>query len=103
MHGRCNALLFEHVIQANYDAASERYDRIEEIFRSETPTERASLVEKIVTFKRSLGITETLADPDVQKSDIPTPSERAYADLCIVTNPRTLTCEDIKRIYEHAL
>ncbi|MDV2482014.1 iron-containing alcohol dehydrogenase [Methanoculleus sp. Wushi-C6] len=101
-HGRCNALLLEHVIAANYEAAPDRYDRIGEIF---CPVQdgRTSPAESIAAFRRSLGITGTLAAVGVRKDAIGTLARRAYADPCMVTNPRRLTCEDIERIYERAL
>jgi len=98
-HGRCNALLLEHVMAANYDAASGRYDRIGEILGQgwATPAEGAA------AFRRSLGITETLAEAGVRVDAIPALAAAAYDDPCMVTNPRSLACEEVERIYEHAL
>ncbi len=98
-HGRCNALLLEHVISANYDAAPERYDRIGAIFGSES----TSPAEKIAAFRRSLGIMETLTDLGVREEIIHTLAGLASTDPCMATNPRRFTCEDIERIYEDAL
>ncbi|WP_332449305.1 alcohol dehydrogenase-like regulatory protein ErcA [Methanoculleus sp.] len=100
-HGRCNALLLEHVISANYEAAPDRYDRIREIFSPEAG-DRSSLPEGIAAFRRSLGITGTLAGFGINKEMIPAFARQAYADPCMVTNPRRLTCEEIERIYESA-
>lgn len=99
-HGRCNAILLEHVIAANYEAASDRYDRIGAIFGED---ERTTPAEKVATFRRTLGITETLATIGVPADSIPTLAREAYADSSLVTNPRRLTCKDIERIYERAL
>ena len=101
-HGRCNALLLEHVVSANHDAAPERYDRIGAFFGSAT-AERPPPEEEIAAFRRSLGITETLAAVGVREDAIPALAAAAYADPCMVTNPRRLTCEAIERIYEYAL
>ncbi|WP_214084255.1 alcohol dehydrogenase-like regulatory protein ErcA [Methanoculleus sp.] len=100
-HGRCNALLLEHVIAANYEAASDRYDRIREII-GPAQDERAPLAEGVAAFRKTLGVTETLAAVGVRADAIPALAEQAYADSCLVTNPRSLTCEEIGRIYEHA-
>ena len=99
-HGRCNAILLEHVIAANYEAASDRYDRIGAIFGED---ERTTPAEKVATFRRTLGLTETLATIGVPADSIPTLAREAYADSSLVTNPRRLTCKDIERIYERAL
>ncbi len=100
-HGRCNALLLEHVVAANYEAAPDRYDRIGEII-GPAQDERMLPAERVAAFRRSLGITETLAAVGVREDAIHTLADQAYADPCMVTNPRRFTCEDIERIYEHA-
>ncbi len=97
-HGRCNAILLEHVIAANYEAASDRYDRIGAIFGEGTTP-----AEKVAAFRRTLGITETLATIGVMDYEIPALARNAYIDPSLVTNPRRLTCKDIERIYEYAL
>jgi len=98
-HGRCNALLLEHVMAANYEAASDRYDRIGAIMGPgrETPAE------KVAAFRKALGVTGTLAAVGVRGDAIPALAEAAYNDPCMVTNPRNLTREEIERIYKHAL
>ena len=101
-HGRCNALLLEHVVAANYDAAPERYDRIGAIFGTVT-AEQISPAEKIAVFRRSLGITETLASAGVREDALPTLVQRAYADPDMATNPRNLTCEEVQQIYDNEL
>ena len=100
-HGRCNALLLEHVIAANYEAAPDRYDRIGAIF-DRGKGEQATLAGEIAAFRRSIGVAGTLATAGVLEDAIPALARRAYADPCLVTNPRRLACEDIERIYEHA-
>lgn len=97
-HGRCNALLLEHVMAANYDAASDRYDRVGAILGRG----RATPAERVAAFRKSLGVTGTLAAVGVREDAIPALARCAYADPCMVTNPRNFTCEEIERIYEHA-
>ena len=97
-HGRCNALLLEHVMAANYEAASGRYDRIGAIFGPG----RATPAEEVGAFRRARGITETLATAGVREDAVPALAEAAYNDPCMVTNPRSLACDEIERIYMHA-
>ena len=101
VHGRCNALLLEHVISANYEAAPDRYDRIREIFSLEEGG-RTSLVDGIAAFRRSLGVTGALAGFCLEREMIPIFARQACADPCMVTNPRRLTCEEVEGIYESA-
>ncbi|KLK87914.1 alcohol dehydrogenase [Methanoculleus sediminis] len=98
-HGRCNALLLEHVMAANYEAASDRYDRIGAILGQG----RATPAEGAAAFRKTLGITGTLAGVGVREDALPALAAAAHADPCMVTNPRSLACEDIERIYGHAL
>jgi len=100
-HGRCNALLLEHVMAANYEAASDRYDRVGAII-GRARSDRTPPAERVAAFRRSLGVTETLAAVGVLEDAIPALARCAYADPCMVTNPRNFTCEGIERIYEHA-
>lgn len=101
-HGRCNALLLEHVIAANYGAAPDRYDRVGAILGAGEGGQ-GTPAEKVAAFRRSLGVTETLAAVGVREDAIRTLARRAYADPCMVTNPRRLTCEDLEEIYAYAL
>ncbi len=100
-HGRCTALLLEHVISANYEAAPDRYDRIGAII-GPVQAERTPPAEGVAAFRKTLGITGPLAAVGVREDAIPALAEQAYTDPCMVTNPRKLTCEDIERIYEYA-
>lgn len=98
VHGRCNALLLEHVMAANYEAEPERYNRIGAIIGRGGATP----AEKVAAFRRALGVTGTLAAVGVREDAIPALAEAAYNDPCMVTNPRNFTCEDIERIYMYA-
>jgi alcohol dehydrogenase len=106
-HGECNALLLEHVIRYNYDAAPERYQRIGEalcLFNwNEPPLEKRDiLVDSIHTFRHSIGITRSLSDIGVTQQSISQLAENAHRDPCIVTNPKPLTVEDVTNIYANA-
>ncbi len=106
-HGECNAMLLEHVIDFNYEAAAERYDEIARLMGAQTerlsgPGKKNALLEKIKTLKRDAGITKTLAGAGVKKSDIPTLAKKAHNDPCLLTNPRKASARDIEVIYEQA-
>ncbi len=66
-------------------------------------TQNTNIVSAIQSLRESLGVTETLSDLGVSKKDIPELAKKAKRDPCLATNPRTLTVEDIERIYERAL
>lgn len=106
-HGECNALLLEHVIRYNYDAAPDRYQRIGEAlclfnWNVDAQEKRDILVDAIHTFRTSIGITRSLGDIGVTNQSIPSLAEKAIHDPCIVTNPKLLAEEDVKTIYAAA-
>lgn len=107
-HGLCNAMVFPGVIQFNYGAAQERYDEIGELMGISLAglsagERKAAIVGAIRQLKEELGISLTLAQAGVQRADIPELTRGATEDICIVTNPRPATPEDIAAIFEEAL
>lgn len=107
-HGECNALLLPHVIDFNFDAVPDRYLLVGEamglsITGMSHDDVRSALHSNLAFLRDSAGITHTLADLGVSRSDIPKLAENAMNDPCIVTNPRQPTRRDIEAIYEKAL
>lgn len=107
-HGECNAILLDNVVSINYDSAPERFDVIAEIFglefKNETAKERKkALTNRIIQFKKELGITKKLKDIGVKSSDIPVLAKKAHNDPCLLTNPKTLSVKDIEVIYEETM
>lgn len=107
-HGECNALLLPHIIDFNFAAVPDRYKLIAEAMglatMGMTPDEiRAALHSKINRLREAAGITHTLTQLGVDKSNISELAEKAMNDPCIFTNPRQPSKEDIEAIYEKAL
>ena len=103
-HGECNALLLEKVVQFNYPAASEKYDRLAKAFHidlsGKNEQERGAAISyQIEKLRNRLGIHHRLVDLGVKSSDISKLSEFAFGDPCLATNPRDADLEDIKKIY----
>ena len=108
-HGLCNALLMEHVVAANYEAAAARYDRIGRLLGADVEarapdTERkAALLATLRAFMTAAGVTPmTLADVDLTSENLDLLADNAAADPCMLTNPRPLAREEIEAIYVHA-
>jgi len=107
-HGLCNAMLLEHVIDFNYRDAHERYKVIADTLELETHNRssqqiRRALVDKVVALKQEVGLYQTLSQQGVRVTDLPQLSEKALADLCILTNPRSSNKRDLEVVYEEAL
>ncbi|MDN7024496.1 iron-containing alcohol dehydrogenase [Methanoculleus sp. FWC-SCC1] len=106
-HGRCNAVLLEHVAGYNYAAAPDRFDAITRLL-GQQPEElsgnerQAAITRAVAGFRRSLGIDASLADLGVEPGDLPALAERALSDPCMATNPRRPNQKDIEEIYASA-
>lgn len=107
-HGECNALLLRHVMDFNFDMASEKYERIGKAMgldlRGNTRREKkASILKEVDRLSQAVGLTETLAKKGIQKDDVSPLAAKAIKDPCMVTNPRKPNKRDIEVLYEEAL
>lgn len=107
-HGECNALLLDHVVAFNFQAAIERYLDISAAMGISvaglTPDQCQSvLTEAIRNLRTRAGITTSLKTVGVSAANIPALARKAIRDACMVTNPRRPTVADIEAIYEQAL
>jgi alcohol dehydrogenase class IV len=104
-HGESNAILLEYVIDFNYEAAPERYNRVAQAMGLELRRgeEKEALIGAIRQLRLDAGINQTLGQLGMKQGDIPELAEKAMRDTCMVTNPRRPTLLDIEVIYEKAL
>ena len=107
-HGECNALLLEHVVDFNFEAAPERYRRIAQALGVQVGSltdgeARRALCAALHELRSSVGITRSLASAGVRGGDIGQLAQNAMRDACLVTNPRIPCQRDLEVIYEQAL
>jgi alcohol dehydrogenase class IV len=107
-HGLCNAVLLEHVVAYNFHSAEERFRRIAEAMNIDTrgmsqAEIQQRLMSRIVQLKRTVGLEAKLSELGVRVSDIPSLSDFALQDPCILTNPRKSSLRDVQVVYEEAL
>lgn len=107
-HGECNALLLEHVIRFNLEAAPERYRKIAEAIGIDTRGMGTRelikrITEAIMALRLRVGVLDSLGARGVRTADIPDLAGHALKDACLVTNPRRARIDDIKAIYSEAL
>ena len=122
-HGECNVMLLDHVIEFNYSAAPERFERIAEAMgldlRGMVSNKRKSaLLKHVRELKKKAGMVRTLGNVGVRCDDMALLSDHALKDPCMATNPRRVLggtsrssmknrsdgiLEDIEAIYEQAL
>lgn len=106
-HGECNSILLEHVIGFNFESASDRYKKIAEQLDinidSKSDSEiKEALQQYIARLRESLFIHAT---KEINSTDevYKTLAQSALDDPCILTNPRTVTQDDIMKILHRVL
>lgn len=108
-HGQCNAILLEHVVGANFEAAPERFRVIGLALGADMPPAsdqagvKQALLHALRRLTRETGVSCRLGDLGVRRDILPELAAKAAADPCLVTNPRPLSAQDIALIYEQAL
>ncbi len=107
-HGECNALLLEHVVAFNFNAAAERYRLIGRSMGLDLPAKdperiMSSILEELNRLRKASGIDRRLGQIGMHRIYIPELARKAMEDPCIVTNPCQPTRRDIEAIYEAAL
>ncbi len=107
-HGEVNAILLPHVMRFNLIACVERYAQIARALGEETTglsareaAERA--IKAVEQLRADIGIRERLSEIGLREEHIPSLSAAAVQDVCLITNPRDASAEDIAAIYRAAL
>lgn len=101
IHGELNGLLLETVIRFNYDVAKEKYEEIEAIFSKELNYDKSlKLPEMVSLFINSIRQNRLLSDQGSTLENIDETIEWVLRDPCIATNPKSVTVEDVKVLYE---
>ena len=107
-HGECNAILLGAVVEANFSACPEKYERVAAAMGLQTGQRsdaeiRELLLEDIRRLKESVGIRRTLRDIGLREADIPALAATALKDACMATNPREFCQEEVEEIYRKCL
>jgi alcohol dehydrogenase len=106
-HGECNALLLEHVINFNFSAAPERYEKIGQALgvppgAMSRSQKKKAILDRVNQLRNTAKIAGAFADRGLQPGDIPVLAGKAVKDPCLVTNPRNAEQRDLEVIYEEA-
>jgi alcohol dehydrogenase len=107
-HGICNALLLDRVVDFNYSATPERYDKIALAMGIESngqgpASSKRALLRAIAKLRENAGIASAIGTLGVTAADIRQLSINAFNDACSATNPRQASIEEIEQIYGKAL
>ena len=107
-HGECNSILLEHIIRINFDTVPERYrDIAQQLGLSVDNVSNFLLLEmiidRIVSIRSSLNIPASIKVAGLSEQSVDYLVANALNDPCMVTNPRTLTKEEVRSIYGRVL
>lgn len=106
-HGECNAILLGPVVQYNYSACPEKFQRIGRVFGleladMEPDCAARQLCRAIELFRRGIGIGNSLKDLGIRQQDLPQLVGHAMQDACMATNPKGMTAKEMTAVYEQA-
>lgn len=106
-HGLANALLLPHVLRFNGEVCPELFENMGKAFGLDMDgLTGMDAVEKVVEAVRSLavsvGIPQTLKEIDIPEEALPMLAHQAINDVCTGGNPRSVTENDILKLYQEA-
>lgn len=106
-HGECNAILLDHVIEFNMSAAPERFENIAvamglDLRGMDSLHKKSALLNHVRELKSAAGISRTLNELGVGRSDMNFLTSHALKDPCMATNPRKASQRDIEVVYEES-
>ncbi len=107
-HGVANALLLPTIMEFNMPACLDKYPEIAKAMGVDTSgmskKEAAqAAVDAVRDLAVKVGIPQHLSELGISSADIPALAEQAISDVCTPGNPRKVTLDDIKALYEKVL
>ncbi|UMZ74191.1 iron-containing alcohol dehydrogenase [Natranaerofaba carboxydovora] len=107
-HGAVNAILLPYVMRFNLISCVEKYADIARAFgEADENLSSRELAEKAISavdkLARDIDIPRNLREFGVKEEHIPLLSQNALKDVCLVTNPRDASKEDIEKVFKTAI
>ncbi|WP_084607306.1 alcohol dehydrogenase-like regulatory protein ErcA [Sulfurospirillum arcachonense] len=107
-HGLCNTILLDKVMNHNFDSNPNKFRHIAQIFNLKTDSNtsqyiKTDLAKFMKDFKKSLNIDKGFGEFGLVEKEISQLAHNAINDPCIVTNPRKLSINDLKALYEQSI
>lgn len=100
-HGQCNAIVLPAIMRFNSLVCKKDYAEIGHALtgRHIDAQETIREIEKVI---EEIGLAKPALEQGVNCADIPELAKAAFEDICLTTNPRTTTVEQICGVYEDA-
>ncbi len=109
-HGECNSILLQHVIDVNYDAASERYDQIAKVMGIDIDeniniggSNKEKLIERISQLRESVGIPTLVQVENMDDKIRGSLIKATLTDPCMLTNPKELSFDEVGEIFDRII
>ena len=101
-HGLANAVNLPYGMRYNIGGSEKKFRQIARMM--ELPVEDGeAVVERLFALNRELGLPTRLRDAGVRQEHVETLADLAFADFCHPNNPKPVSREDFKKLYEEAL
>nr|WP_321513320.1 alcohol dehydrogenase-like regulatory protein ErcA [uncultured Pseudodesulfovibrio sp.] len=107
-HGLCNAILLDHVVAYNFDAASDKYIKLGKTLGAHYPANatrdeiKGNTLEVFRNLKKDVGVSDNLCELGMSTDDLPLLAGNALADACMLTNPKHPTANEIMEILKES-
>lgn len=101
-HGMCNAIMLPSIMRFNQLVCEQEYAEIGHALTGKNigADESIQAIQKLI---HGVGLTKRLADFGTKLEDLPKLADDAIKDICLTTNPRTATTDQIIGVYQDAL
>ncbi len=99
-HGTLNAIFMPHVLRFNFAHCGEKMGAMARRIGLNSGADLPDAFDKL---NEELELPQKLADLGVTETDLEPLAAKAFADHSTPTNPRTLTVEDCRMLYQQAL
>jgi alcohol dehydrogenase class IV len=101
-HGLANAVNLPYGMRYNIGGSEEKFRKIARVMELEKENGEA-VVERLFDLNRELDLPVRLRDAGVKSEHIETLADLAFADFCHPNNPKPVSREDFKKLYQEAL
>lgn len=98
-HGTLNAIFLPHVLRYNLPLCS---NRLSSLAQSIDLADCNELPDFFFELSSELGLPTKLREMDIEHADLEPLAERAMSDHCSATNPRPVTIEAYRQLYQDA-
>lgn len=107
-HGECNSILLEHIIDLNFDSVPERFRNIArklsiEVEDVSDAKVKDMIIHRIREIRERVGIGPFVCVVSITEDKLKQLINNAMIDPCMITNPKPLTKQEVRIIYERIL